>query len=226
MRRRDFIRGIAGSAVASPLRVRAQQPKLPTVGFLGSGAPATQGLSSSAFAQRLRELGWIEGRTFAIEYRWTEGRSERYAEIRSRVRSAQGRCHFHDGNPGSHSRKTGDICHPDRLCGGGEPSRQRPGRESGATGRQRHRLVKPERRCRFEATRTLARGHPIAPPIGGPGQYGQFRRCAGTGRDSSGGSRARPHVAPLEIRRADDIAARVRGDRGPCGRTLCLLSTR
>jgi putative ABC transport system substrate-binding protein len=81
MRRRDFITGIAGSAVASPLRARAQQPKLPTVGFLGSGTPTTQGLSSFAFAQRLRELGWIEGRTFAIEYRWAEGRSDRFAEI-------------------------------------------------------------------------------------------------------------------------------------------------
>jgi putative ABC transport system substrate-binding protein len=81
VKRRQFITLLGGAAVASPLGARSQQPKLPIVGFIGSGTPANQGLSSSAFAQRLRELGWIEGRTFAIEYRWAEGRSERYAEF-------------------------------------------------------------------------------------------------------------------------------------------------
>jgi putative ABC transport system substrate-binding protein len=48
---------------------------------LGSATPGTQGQWVSAFVQRLRELGWIEGRTIAIEYRWAEGRTERAAEI-------------------------------------------------------------------------------------------------------------------------------------------------
>jgi len=48
---------------------------------LGSATPATQGQWVAAFVQRLRELGWIEGRTIAIEYRWAEGRTERAAEI-------------------------------------------------------------------------------------------------------------------------------------------------
>jgi putative ABC transport system substrate-binding protein len=52
-----------------------------TIGFLGSATPATQGQWVAAFVQRLRELGWIEGRTVAIEVRWTEGRFERFAEI-------------------------------------------------------------------------------------------------------------------------------------------------
>jgi hypothetical protein len=55
--------------------------KLPTVGFLGASAPAAWGHWTPAFVQRLRELGWIEGLTLAIEYRWAEGRSERYTEI-------------------------------------------------------------------------------------------------------------------------------------------------
>jgi putative ABC transport system substrate-binding protein len=81
MRRRDFITGIAGSAAAWPLAARAQQAKLPTIGFLGAQTPAAQRPWNSAFVQRMHELGWIEGRTVAIEYRWAEGRSERYAEI-------------------------------------------------------------------------------------------------------------------------------------------------
>jgi len=81
MRRRDFIKGIAGSAVAWPLAARAQQAgKLPTIGFLGSNASAWRPWTE-AFVARLRELGWIEGRTIAIEYRWSEGRPERFAEI-------------------------------------------------------------------------------------------------------------------------------------------------
>jgi putative ABC transport system substrate-binding protein len=67
---------------ACPLVARAQQPgKLPTIGVLGSATPSTQASRFAAFVQRLRELGWIENRTVAIEYRWAEGRSERYSEI-------------------------------------------------------------------------------------------------------------------------------------------------
>jgi putative ABC transport system substrate-binding protein len=81
MRRHGFITLVGGAAAAWPLAARAQQPaKLPTVGFTGSDASAWS-LWTPAFAQRLRELGWIEGRTIAIEYRWNEGRPERIAEI-------------------------------------------------------------------------------------------------------------------------------------------------
>jgi putative ABC transport system substrate-binding protein len=82
MRRRDFIKVIAGSAAAWPVAARAQQiKKLPTIGLLGSGTAAIQDKWNAAFVQRLLELGWIEGRTVAIELRWAEGRTERYAEI-------------------------------------------------------------------------------------------------------------------------------------------------
>jgi ABC-type uncharacterized transport system substrate-binding protein len=81
MRRRDFIKVIAGSTASWPLATRAQQPgKLPTIGFLGTDALAWSSYTA-AFVQRLRELGWIEGRTIAIEYRWSEGRPARNAEI-------------------------------------------------------------------------------------------------------------------------------------------------
>jgi putative tryptophan/tyrosine transport system substrate-binding protein len=78
--RRAFIALLGGAAAGWPLAARAQQPgKLPTIGFLGA-APSVESQRVAAFEQRLRELGWIEGRTVAIEYRWAEGRSERYAE--------------------------------------------------------------------------------------------------------------------------------------------------
>ena len=81
MRRRDFIKVIAGPAIGWPLAARAQQAgKLPTIGYLG---PNTRSLDSprlEAFVQRLRELGWIEGRTIAFEYRWAEGHNEHLAE--------------------------------------------------------------------------------------------------------------------------------------------------
>src|SRR5262249_55138983 len=61
---------------------RAQQAtRLPAIAYLGSATSATQGQWATAFAQRLRELGWVEGHTIAIEYRWAEGRAERAAEI-------------------------------------------------------------------------------------------------------------------------------------------------
>jgi putative ABC transport system substrate-binding protein len=82
MKRRAFITLLGGAAAAWPLAAGAQQPgKLPTIGFLGAATPATWSLLIVAFVQRLRELGWIENRTVAIEYRWAEGRSERFAEI-------------------------------------------------------------------------------------------------------------------------------------------------
>jgi putative tryptophan/tyrosine transport system substrate-binding protein len=79
MRRRDFIKVTVGSVVAWPLAARAQQP-LPTIGFMGANASVFTPWTA-AFVERLRELGWIEGRTIAIEYRWSEGRLERTAEI-------------------------------------------------------------------------------------------------------------------------------------------------
>jgi putative ABC transport system substrate-binding protein len=81
MRRRDFIKVITGSAVTWPLAARSQQPAMPVVGWLGGGTAASQRAWVDAFVRRLGELGWIEGRTVVIEYRWGEGRAERYPEI-------------------------------------------------------------------------------------------------------------------------------------------------
>jgi putative tryptophan/tyrosine transport system substrate-binding protein len=81
MRRREFITLIGGAASAWPFAAGAQTAgKVPAIGFMGTSASGFI-LWSAAFADRLQELGWIEGRTVAIEYRWSEGRSERVVEI-------------------------------------------------------------------------------------------------------------------------------------------------
>jgi putative ABC transport system substrate-binding protein len=81
VRRREFITLLGGAAASWPLAARAQQRKLPTIGFLGGATALTESQWAATFAQRLHELGWTEGRTVAIEYRWAEGRNERVAEV-------------------------------------------------------------------------------------------------------------------------------------------------
>jgi hypothetical protein len=81
LRRREFLELLGGLTVLWPAAALGQK-KVPTIGFLGGGTAASAWSSwASAFAKRLAELGWIEHRTITIEYRWGEGRSDRYAEI-------------------------------------------------------------------------------------------------------------------------------------------------
>jgi putative tryptophan/tyrosine transport system substrate-binding protein len=77
MKRQQFIALLSGAATAHA----QQRERLRRIGFLGTGTPSAWGPWIAAFVQRLRELGWIEGRTVTIEYRWAEGRSERIPEI-------------------------------------------------------------------------------------------------------------------------------------------------
>ena len=82
MRRREFIAGLGGVA-AWPLAGRAQQQpgRPPTIGFLGAETPSSSSKWVNAFGRRLRELGWVEGRSIAVDYQYAEGQGERYAEI-------------------------------------------------------------------------------------------------------------------------------------------------
>ena len=82
MRRREFIALLSGAAVGWPRAGHTQQAgNLPLIGFLGAGSLASWHRDVDAFDHRLRELGWIDGRTVTVEYRWAEGHSERYAAI-------------------------------------------------------------------------------------------------------------------------------------------------
>jgi hypothetical protein len=143
MRRREFI-GLLGSAAAWPLAARAQQAgKLATVGLMGSGTAAAQSQWTMAFVQRMRELGWTEGRNMAIEYRWAEGRSERFPEIAAEfVRLKVDVILTHNTLP-TLAAKQASSAIPVVFCDGGRAGGQRHRGEPGAAGRQRHGAVEP-----------------------------------------------------------------------------------
>src|SRR5436190_2039065 len=132
MRRREFITLLGGSAVW-PLAARAQPVKLPTIGFLGAGTPSGWNRWVAAFVQRLRELGWIEGRTVAIEIRWAEGRPERYTEIATEFVRLKVDVIVLSGSAGVAAKRTTSVIpivfavDPDPLGSGLVASLARPG---------------------------------------------------------------------------------------------------
>ncbi|MFZ0650723.1 MAG: ABC transporter substrate-binding protein, partial [Pseudolabrys sp.] len=77
MRRRDFIKVIAGSAIAWPLSARAQQPTMPVIGFMNAASAKRYARHLSAFLKGLSETGYVDGQNVAIEYRWAEGENDR-----------------------------------------------------------------------------------------------------------------------------------------------------
>jgi putative tryptophan/tyrosine transport system substrate-binding protein len=122
MRRREFITLLGGAAAPWPLAVRAQQPKkLPTIGFLGQSTRPAASEWVAAFVQRLRELGWIEGRTVAIDYRWAEGREERYAELAAEFVRLKVDVIVTSGTPAVMAAKRATSTIPIEFATAGEP---------------------------------------------------------------------------------------------------------
>jgi putative tryptophan/tyrosine transport system substrate-binding protein len=121
MKRREFIT-LLGGAAAWPLAARAQRSsKMPTVGFLGATTPATSPQWAAAFAQRLRELGWTEGRNVAIEYRWAEGRNERMAQIAAEFVRARADVIVAQGTPAALTAKNATAAIPIVFVLPGDP---------------------------------------------------------------------------------------------------------
>jgi len=81
MRRRDFIKVIGGAVIAWPFAASAQQPAMPVIGFLGTESLDLNAVRLPAFQQGLRETGFFEGRNVAFEYRWAEGRYDRFPAL-------------------------------------------------------------------------------------------------------------------------------------------------
>jgi putative ABC transport system substrate-binding protein len=123
MRRRDFIKVIAGSAAAWPLAARAQQPAaMPVVGFLDGGTPRERTQQVAAFRKGLAEGGYQEGENVALEFRWAEGQYTRFAELaadlvrrRVNVIAAPG------GGTGALAAKTATATIPIVFGSGGNP---------------------------------------------------------------------------------------------------------
>ncbi len=214
MRRRNFIT-LLGGAAAWPLAARAQQSgKLPTIGFLGANTPSVQSHWIAAFVQRLRELGWIEGRNVAIEYRWAEDTLRAFPRDHRRIRPAQGRCHRYARNRKYSRGKAGDVGHSDRVRGGGGPGWHRHRRQSGAT----RSATSPA--CRTSSPTLLASGSNSCArlfPVSDVGDLGQCRHCqrrAGDRRSAGSGANARPRSRHVRNRASGGYRARIRRAQG------------
>jgi putative tryptophan/tyrosine transport system substrate-binding protein len=201
MKRRDFITLLGGAAAAWPLAARAQQAgKLPAVGVLASGTPSSHSRWVATFVQRLSELGWIEGRTVAIEVRWAEGRSERAAEIAAEFARVT------TGTPTTLAAKQATAVIPIVFLGAADPvavnlvaSLARPG--SNITGLSAQ--IRDLAGKRVELLREVIPGLrrlAILVNVGNPSavkEMGEVQVAAGT---------LGLAVVMLEIRRAEDIA--------------------
>jgi putative tryptophan/tyrosine transport system substrate-binding protein len=205
-RRREFIT-LLGGAAAWPVAVRAQQAgKLPTIGFLGSNTPATQRQWNDTFVQRLRELGWIEGRTVAIEYRWAEGRNERYAEIAAEMVRLKVDVIVTSGGAASLAAKQATGVIPIVFAAAGDPvgtglvaSLARPG--SNVTGLS---LQQPD-----FAGKRLKLLHEVVPGLRRLAMLANIGSLGSVLAMDEAQAAARTlglEVATLEIRRAEDIA--------------------
>jgi len=206
--RRKFLATLLGGAAAAwPLAASAQQAgKLPAVGVLASGSSLSHSRWIAIFVQRLSELGWIEGRTVAIEVRWAEGRSERAAEIAAEFVRLKVDVIVTTGTPTTLAAKQATAVIPIVFLGVGDPiavklvaSLARPGGNITGLSNQNKDLAGKRVELLREVVPGLRRlatlfnvGNPVAVM-----EMGDVQAAAG---------RLDLTVVPLEIRRAEDIA--------------------
>ncbi len=120
MRRRAFIKMIAGSTVAWPLTTRAQQPAMPVIGFLSSRSANDSALQVAAFRQALSEAGYVEGQNVAIDYRWAEGQYDRLRGMAGHLVGRQVSVIFASG-PAAHVAKAATTSIPIVFVSGEDP---------------------------------------------------------------------------------------------------------
>jgi putative ABC transport system substrate-binding protein len=205
MNRRDFIAMLGGAAAAWPLAAPAQQGKGPTIGFLGSATPSSWSQWTAAFVQRLRELGWVEGRNAVIEYRWAEGRDERIADIAAEFVRLKVDVIFSSGASALIAKQaTSSIpivfaLSPDPVAAGLVTSLARPGGNiTGLSAQQADSAPK-----RVELLREVVPGIrklAILTNVNNSGAMVEMREAETTARSLD------LEVIPVPIRRAEDLA--------------------
>jgi hypothetical protein len=104
MRRRDFIAAFAGVAAAWPLASRAQQPALPTIGFLSGASSDNYQPFVTAFKEGLKQTDYFEGRNVAIEYRWAEDQFDRLPKLAADLVDDRPTMIMASGNPAERRR--------------------------------------------------------------------------------------------------------------------------
>jgi putative ABC transport system substrate-binding protein len=196
VKRREFITLLGGLA-GSPLAAHAQHSKLPTIGYLGANTPSAGPHWVAAFVQRLGELGWIEGRNLAIEYRWAEDRSERFAEIAAEFVRLKVDVILAHGTQAAIAAKQATAVTPivatpisDPLSTGLVANLARPG--TNVTGLSMQNIEIATKRIEL-----LQRGPTQSPPTGDLGQCQQSRQRAGDRRGSGSRALARPRIRQL-----------------------------
>jgi putative ABC transport system substrate-binding protein len=206
LKRRDFIT-LLGGAAAWPLAAGAQQPgKLPTIGYLGATTPSTESQRVAALVQRLREFGWIEGRNLTIEYRYAEGRSERYAELAAEFVRLNVDVIVTYGTPAVAAAKQATAVIPIVFAVAGDPlgskliaSLARPGGNVTGLSNQKTDLADK----RLELLREIVPGFrrlAIMANVGNPPSVLEMREVEATARKLGN------EVTTFEIRGAEDIA--------------------
>jgi putative tryptophan/tyrosine transport system substrate-binding protein len=207
MRRREFITLLGGIAAACPLPGRAQQPaRLPTIGFLGAYTPQADSQWVASFVQRLRERGWIEGRTIAIEYRWAEGRADRAAEIAAEFVRLKFDLIVTYGTPTSLAAKQATSIIPIVFATAGDPigtgliaSLARPGGNVTGSSVQQTDLASKRLELLRELVPPLRRVAVLA-DVGSP------NAVLALGEVQTAATTLGLEIIPFEIRRAEDIA--------------------
>jgi putative tryptophan/tyrosine transport system substrate-binding protein len=219
MKRREFVILAGGAAATSsllwPVVARAQQPtKLRTIGSFDSSTPATESQRLAHFVQRLRELGWIEGRNVAIEYRWAEGRNERSAEIAAEFVRLKVDVIVTAGTPTTAAAKQATSTIPIVFVSAGDPvgaglvaSLARPGGNATGLSNQTKDLAGK----RVELLRE------VVPGLGRLATMGNVDNISAASemREIQAAAGALGlEVVTLEIRRAEDIAPAINGLKG------------
>jgi putative ABC transport system substrate-binding protein len=119
IRRRDFITFLGGAATAWPLAAQAQT--MPIIGYLGTSSAASTRIDLDGFRQGLADVGFVEGRNVAIEYRWAEGLNDRLAALATELVARRVAVMVVTSNSGVLAAKTATATTPIVFLMGGDP---------------------------------------------------------------------------------------------------------